>query len=163
MKKQFKLLSVILATTMLLGSVSAMACTASYVGKDVSTDGTTIIARSEDQGQGDYNKMYVVVPRVDNVPGRFMEDTGNGFKLPLPATTYKYTMVPDYTQGDDGTYPGICTNEYGVTISGTVSASPCEAWENADPYIEPALREAILPAAVAAVSKTAREALDVLM
>lgn len=162
MKRASKLLTLALAGTMLLSS-SALACTGLYVGKDASKDGTYIIARSEDQGKGDYNKMFVVVDRVENQPGRFMEDTGNGFKLPLPDTTFKYTMVPDYTGGGDGTYPGACTNEYGVSITGTVSASPCEAFETADPYVEPALREAILPAAVAAVSKTAREAVDVLL
>lgn len=162
MKQRSRILSLLLVGSMLL-SGGALACTGVYVGKDASKDGTYIIARSEDQGQGDYNKMYVVVDRVENVPGRFMEDTGNGFQLPLPATTYQYTMVPDYSGGDDGTYPGACTNEYGVSISGTVSASPCEKWEKADPYVEPALREAILPAAVAAVSKTAREAVDVLL
>ncbi len=60
-------------------------------------------------------------------------------------------------------YPGSCTNEYGVSITGTVSTSTCDAWREADPFIEPGLREAILAAAVAAVSTTAREAVDVLL
>ena len=62
--------------------------------KDVSDQGTIVIARSEDQGQGDYNKMFQVQPRVENVPGRFITDTATGFQIPLPATTYKYTYVP---------------------------------------------------------------------
>ena len=162
MKKSFRILSAALAGTVLL-STSALACTGVYVGKDVSDQGTYIIARSEDQGQGDYNKMFMVQPRVENVPGRYIEDTATGFKIPLPDTTYKYTYVPDYTRGDDGMYPGSCTNEYGVSISATVSTSTCEAWEKADPFVEPGLREAILAAAVAAVSTNAREAVDVLL
>ena len=162
MNRPFKLLSLMLAGTVLLSS-SALACTGVYVGKDVSDQGTYLIARSEDQGKGDYNKMFKVQPRVENVPGRFIEDTATGFKIPLPATTYKYNYVPDYTRGDDGMYPGSCTNEYGVSISATVSTSTCEAWEAEDPFIEPGLREAILAAAVAAVSTTAREAVDVLL
>ena len=157
MKKSFRILSAALAGTVLL-STSALACTGVYVGKDVSDQGTYIIARSEDQGQGDYNKMFMVQPRVENVPGRYIEDTATGFKIPLPDTTYKYTYVPDYTRGDDGMYPGSCTNEYGVSISATVSTSTCEAWEKADPFVEPGLREAILAASVAAVSTNAREA-----
>ena len=43
-------------------------------------------------------------------------------------------------------YPGSCTNEYGVSITGTVSTSTCDAWREADPFIEPGLREAILAA-----------------
>ena len=162
MKKSFRILSAALAGTLLL-STSALACTGVYVGKDVSDQGTYIIARSEDQGQGDYNKMFMVQPRVENVPGRYIEDTATGFKIPLPDTTYKYTYVPDYTRGEDGMYPGSCTNEYGVSISATVSTSTCEAWEEADPFVEPGLREAILAAAVAAVSTSAREAVDVLL
>ena len=162
MKKTLRILSVLLAGTMLL-STSALACTGVYVGKDVSDQGTYLLARSEDQGQSDYNKMFLVQPRVDNVPGRFIEDTATGFKIPLPDTTWQYTYVPDYTRGDDGMYPGSCTNEHGVSITGTVSTSTCEKWEEADPFIEPGLREAILPAAVAAVAPSARNAVDVLL
>lgn len=162
MKKTLRILSVLLAGTMLL-STSALACTGVYVGKDVSDQGTYLLARSEDQGQSDYNKMLLVQPRVDNVPGRFIEDTATGFKIPLPDTTWQYTYVPDYTRGDDGMYPGSCTNEHGVSITGTVSTSTCEKWEEADPFVEPGLREAILPAAVAAVATSARNAVDVLL
>lgn len=162
MKKTLRILSVLLAGTMLL-STSALACTGVYVGKDVSDQGTYLLARSEDQGQSDYNKMFLVQPRVDNVPGRFIEDTATGFKIPLPDTTWQHTYVPDYTRGDDGMYPGSCTNEHGVSITGTVSTSTCEKWEEADPFIEPGLREAILPAAVAAVATSARNAVDVLL
>lgn len=162
MKKYLRILAAVLVGTMLL-STSALACTGVYVGKDVSDQGTYIIARSEDQAQSDYNKMFMVQPRVENVPGRVILDTATGFEIPLPDTTYKYTYVPDYTRGEDGMYPGSCTNEYGVSITATVSTSTCDAWREADPFIEPGLREAILAAAVAAVSTTAREAVDVLL
>ena len=161
MKKYLRILAAVLGTMLL--STSALACTGVYVGKDVSDQGTYIIARSEDQAQSDYNKMFMVQPRVENVPGRVILDTATGFEIPLPDTTYKYTYVPDYTRGEDGMYPGSCTNEYGVSITGTVSTSTCDAWREADPFIEPGLREAILAAAVAAVSTTAREAVDVLL
>lgn len=162
MKKCFRILSVVLAGAMLL-STSALACTGVYVGKDVSDQGTYIIARSEDQAQSDYNKMFMVQPRVENVPGRVILDTATGFEIPLPDTTYKYTYVPDYTRGEDGMYPGSCTNEFGVSITATVSTSTCDAWREADPFVEPGLREAILAAAVAAVATSARDAVDVLL
>lgn len=162
MKKCFRILSVVLAGAMLL-STSALACTGVYVGKDVSDQGTYIIARSEDQAQSDYNKMFMVQPRVENVPGRVILDTATGFEIPLPDTTYQYTYVPDYTRGEDGMYPGSCTNEFGVSITATVSTSTCDAWREADPFVEPGLREAILAAAVAAVATSARDAVDVLL
>ncbi len=66
MKKYLRILAAVLVGTMLL-STSALACTGVYVGKDVSDQGTYIIARSEDQAQSDYNKMFMVQPRVENV------------------------------------------------------------------------------------------------
>ena len=60
-------------------------------------------------------------------------------------------------------YPGSCTNEFGVSITATVSTSTCDAWREADPFVEPGLREAILAAAVAAVATSARDAVDVLL
>lgn len=162
MKKHLRIFALVLVGTMLL-STSALACTGVYVGKDVSDQGTYIIARSEDQSQSDYNKMFMVQPRVDNVPGRTILDTATGFEIPLPATTYQYTYVPDYTRGEDGMYPGSCTNEFGVSISATVSTSTCDAWREADPFVEPGLREAILAAAVAAVATSAQDAVDVLL
>ena len=52
MKKHFtRLLVTALAAFLLLNSVgSAFACTGLYVGKDVSADGSIIIARCEDIG-----------------------------------------------------------------------------------------------------------------
>lgn len=162
MKHSVKFLSATLAAAMLLGSVNAMACTGLYVGKDASAEGTTIIARSEDISPSDYTKLHYVVDHVDNVPGRFLEDI-NGFKLPLPATTYQYTTMSDYSTAGDGVYAAVCTNEYGVAVTGTVSASGCAAWKAAYPKVKGGLREAVLPAAVAAYAKTAKEGVDNLL
>ncbi|MBF8984642.1 C69 family dipeptidase [Lutibacter sp. B2] len=146
---------------LIVSSTSAFACSAVYVGKDVSADGSTILARSEDQGTGAYNKMFKVVNRVENVAGRTIDDT-NGFSYKLPATTYKYTIVPDSSTCGDGPYYGACTNEYGLSVSATISASPKENVLEVDPYVEGSLREAILPGVVAATCKTAKEGVKLL-
>lgn len=161
MKKHWKFATAALAATLVLGNVGSLACTGLYVGKDASADGTTIIARSEDISPSDYDKLHMVVPHSDE-PGRFLEDI-NGFKYPLPDTTYKYTTMSDYAGAGDGVYPAVCTNEMGVAVTGTVSAGPCDAWEEADPYVDAGLREAALPALVAATAKTAKEGVDVLL
>ncbi len=157
--KRLRLLAFAMAFVMVLGTTSAFACTAVYVGKGVSQNGSTIIARSEDQGTGAYNKMFKVVPRVENKPGRFVEDV-QGFKYPLPATTYKYTMVPDTYDEEDGEYAGAVTNEYGLTVSATVSATPHQGVEAVDPFVEGGLREAALTGLLAATCKTPKEAID---
>lgn len=162
MKKFARVLTAFLAVSMLLGCVSASACTGVYVGKNASDQGTIIIARSEDQAWGDVNKRYIVQERVENVPGRYIEDKETGFHLPLPATTYKYTYTPDYTEGG-GMYPAMCTNEYGVSVTATVSTSPCAKFEEADPFVEAGIAEATMATGVGSVSKTAREAVEILL
>ena len=162
MKKTTKMFGAALAAAMTLSNVSALACTGMYVGKDVSADGTTIIARSEDISPSDYQKVHKVVPHVENQPGRFLEDI-NGFKMPLPATTYQYTTMSDHATAGDGMYPAVCSNEMGVSITGTVSSSPCEKWKEADPYVKNGLREAVLPAAVACCSASAKEGVENLL
>lgn len=161
MKKQYaKLVVTTLVAALSLGNVSALACTGAYVGKAVSADGTTIIARSEDISPSDYDKLHTVVPASDE-PGRTLDDI-NGFSYPLPDHTYKYTQMEDYASAGDGLYAAVCVNEMGVAITGTVSASGCDEWKAVDPTVKTGLREAVLPALAAAVSATAKEAVDTL-
>ena len=48
--RKTKLVALAMTAAMVFSTASAFACTGAYVGKDVSTDGTTIIARSEGPG-----------------------------------------------------------------------------------------------------------------
>lgn len=160
--KRVQTIGITLIIALILSTANSSACTGVYVGKDASTDGSILIARSEDQSTGAYNKLFFTVPRIENKPGRTMDDPINGFSLPLPATTFHYTVLQDYTEGDDGPYPASCVNEYGVTVIGTVSASPKEEVLKADPFVEAGLREAVLPAAVDCSVKTAKEGVALL-
>ncbi len=160
--RRAKLITLFLVVAMTVTTAGAFACTGLYVGKDASADGTTIVGRSEDQGTGIYGKMFKVQPRVKE-KGRYYVDEGEeqeGFKVALPETTYKYTYVPDSSDLGDGQYPGTCTNEYGLAVVGTVSASPSAEYEALDPYVHPGLREAILPGLIACQCKTARGAAE---
>lgn len=161
MKKHFtRLLVTALAAFLLLNSVgSALACTGVYVGKDVSADGSIIIGRCEDIGAV-YDKLQTYVPAADG-KGRTMDDI-NGFSYPLPEHTYAYTQMEDHPDAGDGLYAAVCVNEKGVAITGTVTAYGCEAWNEADPFVEEGLREAVIPCLAAATAATAKEAVDVL-
>ena len=148
--------------TLLFTTGSIFACTNVYIGKDASADGTTVIARSEDQLASPYNKMFKVQPRVKEA-GRTFTDTGTGAVFELPELTYKYTYVPDSSDAGDGMYPACCSNEYGLGVIGTVTTEVSEAYQAQDPIVEDGgLREAVLPAMIACQAKTAREAVDVL-
>lgn len=161
MKKHFtRIITAALAVFLLTSSFgSALACTGLYVGKDVSADGSIIIGRCEDIGAV-YDKLQTYVPASD-VAGRTMDDI-NGFSYPLPAHTHGYTQMEDYPAAGDGLYAAVCVNDVSVSITGTVSASGCAAWKEADPRISEGLREAVLPALAAATASTAKEAVDVL-
>lgn len=161
MSRKAKLIIVVTALAMVITTGGAFACTGVYIGKNVSKEGTTVIARSEDQGTSNYEKMFKVQKRVTKA-GRYMVDTGEGegLKVPLPKTTFKYTYVPDNSDEGDGSYPASCTNEYGLAVVGTVSSGYNSAYEKVDPYVSAGtgLREAILPALIACQCKTAKGA-----
>ena len=58
-----KIIASVSALALMLGSASnAFACTALYVGSDLTADGTTMFGRIEDFGINDYNKLYMVSP-----------------------------------------------------------------------------------------------------
>ena len=73
--RKLKLIVMTVILTMIVTTSGAFACTGMYVGKDVSAEGTTVIARSEDQGSGSYNKMFKVQERVTK-SGRYYVDEG---------------------------------------------------------------------------------------
>ncbi len=160
--KKLRLIVCTVILTLVATTAGAFACTGVYVGKDVSQDGTTIIARSEDQGGGAYNKMFKVQKRVTKA-GRYLTDESTGFKVKLPKTTYKYTYVPDASDANDGPYYASCTNEYGVAVVGTISTGVSDEYAALDPNKEytKGLRESILPGLIACQSKTAKEAAQI--
>lgn len=77
------------------------------------------MGRTEDAGSG-YNNNFVVVPSAREEEPVF-EDL-NGFKITLPKGSFKYTMIPDVEEHGDGIYGETGMNEYGVSMSATVSA-----------------------------------------
>ena len=79
----------LIACAFFLSVPPAEACTAVYVGKEVSADGSYIIARCNDS-QGVLGNHIDVIDRVENQPGRKMpiDDAQTVFEE-LPSTTYK--------------------------------------------------------------------------
>lgn len=169
--KKTNLLKAILGIVLSLGMImctmkDAFACTAVYVGKDASDDGTIIIGRSNDYP--DIWPNYVtVVERVENKPGRTMPiDNEDTVMVEIPATTYKYTATPWMESATK--YNGLesdaaaCANEYGVVMTMSISSfTRAEALE-ADPEPTNGLTEFTADDLVICQSKTAREAVEVL-
>ncbi|MBQ3278501.1 MAG: C69 family dipeptidase [Clostridia bacterium] len=124
-----KVLCIAVCFMICLLSVAASACTGVYVGKEASTDGTIIIARSNDS-QGNYPTRVMVSPRVEQDPNRKMPvDSENSQFFDLPVTTYKYIGTPmmdsAILETGSGMDDAVCVNEYGVAMTMSVTAFIC--------------------------------------
>lgn len=159
--------SIICITLILLISTPAFACTGIYVGSEASEDGTIIIARSNDNADVWPNYM-TISDRIENQPGRTMPvDNGKTVFAPIPDTTYKYTATPwmDSTTSYNGlASDASCgTNEYGVSMTMAVTAFTNKSALEADPEPENGLTESTANPLVICQSKTARDAVEVLL
>lgn len=145
---------------------AAQACTAVYVGKGVSTGGTTIIAKSNDY-QDVWANHITITERVENKPGRTMPVNNAGtVQAPIPATTFRYTATPWMASatalnglGQDAT---VCANEYGVSMIMSITSFSNAAALDADPLVPEGLTEFTAVDLVVCQSKTARQAVEVL-
>lgn len=159
----FSVLCILLVCSM----QACAACTAVYVGQDVSEDGSIIFARSNDF-QGVHGNHVTVTPRVENEPGRLMPVNFNQtVKTEIPATTYQYTATPSLNSTlENASIPidaAACTNEYGVSMSMSVTAFSNKAALEADPLVDDGITEFTANDLVICQSKTAREGVEVLL
>lgn len=163
-----KLIVLVLCGLLVCSMNACAACTAVYVGQDVSADGSIILARSNDEPDV-WGNHITVTPRVENSFGRLMPVSIDGkIKTEIPATTYKYTATPYMNSttayNNESVHDAAaCTNEYGVAMTMSVTAFPNEAALKADPLIDEGLDEDAAVDLVICQSKTAREGVDVLL
>ncbi len=139
---------------------TVLACTGFIIGKDLTEDGSWLYGRTEDL-EPNHNKTFVVYPRTENPEGATWKDEANGFEYPLPATSHKYTAVPDVTP-EYGVYDEAGFNEHGLSISATVSATANDQILELDPYVENGLAESSMASVVLQNAKTAREGVELL-
>ena len=163
-----KLVFLVLCVLLLCSMQACSACTAVYVGSDVSDDGSIIVARSNDYSAV-WGNHITVTPGVENESGRTMPVSDDGdITTELPETTYQYTATPymdsmlalnNVTVHD----AAACTNEYGVVMTFSVTAYPNSAALEADPLVDRGVCEDTATDLVICQSKTAREAVEVLL
>lgn len=158
---------VIVSCAFFWGVPSAEACTAVYVGKEVSADGSIIIARCNDS-QGVCGNHTLVVDRVENQPGRTMPiNNAQTVLAEMPSTTYKYICTPLMDSGiaDKGTArdAAACMNENGVAMTMSVTAFTNKAVHEADPLVEDGITESTMDDYTVSQSATAREAVETLL
>ncbi len=172
--KSFKsLFALVLALVLCLSSVNAFACTAIYVGAELTADGSTMFARSEDISNS-YNKVYYVAPAGLHKAGDVYQGC-YGFTYTFQKDSYGYTAFSDdnlsgYCPDCGGQhahtpYEAGGTNEMGLTVSATETLSgACKAIKAVDPFnYETGIEEAEIPTVLLSECATAREAVDLLL
>ena len=163
-----KLIFLVLCVLLLCSMQACAACTGVYVGSDVSDDGSIIVARSNDYAAV-WGNHITVTPGVENESGRVMPVSDDGdIKTEIPETTYQYTATPymdsALAAADEVVRDAAgATNEHGVVMTMSVTAYINDAAVKADPYIEGGICEDSATDIVICQSKTAREAVDVLL
>ena len=127
--------------TVILATSSAYACTGVYVGKDVSADGSVMIARTEDIASAN-SKRFIVHPASDHAEGECYTDA-YGLSVPYPQHTYRYSATPASNHRGIGSTPygAAGFNELGVAATSTITAYPNEKAISADPFVETGLHE----------------------
>ncbi len=169
-----KVLATALASLMCMASVGASACTAVYVGADLTADGTTLFARSEDIANS-YNKMYFAIPAGVHKAGEVYNGC-YGFTYTFTKDSYSYTAFQDDNlSGVDnvcpdcgGThahtpYQAAGTNEMGLTVTATETIGCSDAIAEVDPYQDAGIEEAEIPTVLLSEAATAKEAVELLL
>jgi len=169
--KKLWILMAALTATLLLCVISASACTMVYVGSDLTDDGSSFMARSEDYSNG-YNKIAYV-----NQHGKYAADSVYegcyGFTHTFTHDSYAYTATSDdNTSGvcpDCGqTHPHtpmeeVGSNEKGVSVSAMVTLSPNGAVVNADPMEDLGICESDMATILLSEASSAKEGVELLL
>lgn len=167
-----KIIASVSALALMLGSASnAFACTALYVGSDLTADGTTMFGRIEDFGVNDYNKLYMVSPSGKHKAGEVYQGC-YGFTYTFTHDSYGYTarrddnglgVCPDCDGTHDHTpYEEAGTNEKGVMVSATESLYGKDEILAVDPHTDNGIEEAEITTVLLSEAATAKEGVALL-
>lgn len=145
-----------------IAQLGAEACTGVYVGKNVSEDGSVMIARTEDM-VSDESKRFIIHPAQDHEPGESYTDAF-GLRIDYPAHTYRYSAVPgSRARGiGDAPYGEAGFNELGVGATSTLTAYPNEKAIAADPFVETGLHELSANDIILSQAATAKEGIEII-
>lgn len=120
------------------GATQASACTTLVIGNHATKDGSTIIARNEDNATN-WAKHFVVHNQTSQGPTHYLSK-GNGFTITLSPKQQRYTATPDWTS-KHGTYGEDGINESNVAMSATESTNSNKRATQADPFIKKGISE----------------------
>ena len=131
-------------------------CTTIIVGKRATTDGSMIVARSDDWSAV-VAKRLKVHPAKGQGPEEFVS-FNNGFRCPLPKEALGYMGMPPYQYPDQWESAGF--NTAGVGMSATESIFSSEKALAADPLVPNGLGEISINSVVLPYVHSAKEGVE---
>lgn len=116
-----------------------MSCTTILVGKNVSYDGSTIIARNEDSGDGEFEAKRFVVVQPDEQPRHYTSVISH-LSIDLDDvypddTAMRYTAMPDAV-AKQGIWAEAGVNAENIAMSATETITSNERVLGADPLVQ---------------------------
>lgn len=111
-----------------------MSCTTILVGKRASYNGSTMIARNDDSGAGNFTPKKYVVKKPEPTKTTY-ESVLSHCKVTLPEKGCKYTAVPNALKGE-GNWDAGGINEHDVAMTATETIAVNERVLGADPMVE---------------------------
>lgn len=111
-----------------------MPCTTILVGKNASYDGSTLIARNEDSGPGDFTPKKFTVVHPENQP-KVYKSVLSHVEIPLPSNPMRYTCMPDAI-ADKGIWGAAGVNSCNVAMTATETITSNARVLAADPLVE---------------------------
>ena len=112
-----------------------MACTTILVGKDVSYDGLTLVARNEDSGAGQFNPKKFVVVNPEDQP-KLYKSLLSHVEIPLPENPMCYSALPNAVYEEEGYWAACGVNEANVSMTATKTITSNERVLSADPLVK---------------------------
>ena len=174
MKKAIACLLAVLITAS-AAAIRTSACTSIYIGGELTDDGSTLFARSEDL-EGSVDKLFLCreagfFREGETLSGCF------GFDWTFTHDSYAYTAFPDdngegvegvcpscgSTEENHVSYEEAGTNEKGLIVSATESLYENPAICEIDPLVDGGITEAEMPTILLSECETAREAVELLL
>lgn len=159
MKNKYRTCSYIGFLFLLFG-LQSIACTGFLAGKDAMADGYILHARNEDL-KGINPKRFEVIESKLHPKGTMFTNPETGFTIEMPRKTYRYSIVPDADQSA-GVFGEAGFNEFGLSVSTTVSARANDEILKYDPYVEGGITEPDMASIMLMQAKNAREAIKII-
>ncbi|MGO3733224.1 MAG: C69 family dipeptidase [Vagococcus sp.] len=114
-------------------------CTTLLVGKLASIDGSTMIARNEDGGDGPNPQRFQVIHPKDQP--RHFKSLASGVEIELPDNPLRYTSTPD-ANDTYGVWAGSGINSENIAMTASETITTNSRIIGIDPFVESGIGEA---------------------